>query len=125
VLVRAGKEVERSVVELLGSNSLVCVTDDLAWGAPGGGAFAGDNLVRAWDSTILSKYGITLTAHEATELTKMSVLHDAKAFEYFWFGRRGDTPELKGLMHTLIGRPGLPDESVVEGLLIRLLDPKL
>jgi hypothetical protein len=47
------------------------------------------------------------------------------AFEDFWFRAPGCTPELAGVMHAVTGRKGLPDESVVEGLLIKLLAPKL
>jgi hypothetical protein len=80
------------------------------------------DLVKACDSAILGVYGITLTA---TELKKMSELNEAKAFEYFWFRSPGSTPELAGVMHALTGRRGLPEESVVEGLLIRLLVPQM
>lgn len=81
------------------------------------------NLVKACDSSILGKYGIMLTTHEATELRKMSDLNEQKAFEYFWFDRKG--PELAGVAYALKGRPGLPDESIVEGLLVKLLAPKI
>ncbi len=55
----------------------------------------------------------------------MSDLNAVKAFEYFWFRSPGTTPELTGLMHALTGRKGLPDESVVEELLTKLLEPRL
>jgi hypothetical protein len=83
------------------------------------------DLVKACDSTILGEYGITLTADEATELKKMSELNKAKAFEYFWFKLPGFTPERAGVMHAVTGRKSLPNESVVEGLLIKLLAPTL
>jgi predicted RNA-binding Zn-ribbon protein involved in translation (DUF1610 family) len=83
------------------------------------------SLIRACDPAILSKYAVTLTPQEETELKKMSELNEAKAFEYFWYRWPGYTPELAGIMHSLTGRPGLPDESVVEGLLVRLLAPSL
>lgn len=83
------------------------------------------DLVKACDSAILGVYGITLTADEATELKKMSDLNEAKAFEYFWFRSPGYSPELAGVMHAVSGRKGLPDESVVEGLLIKLLAPAM
>ena len=102
----------------------------------------GHDLIRVCDAVILGAYGLTLTADEAKELKKMNDLNKAKAFEYFWFeppnsARRKPkkqkrphtappvTPELHGIMHALTGRKGLPDESVVEGLLIKLLAPKL
>jgi hypothetical protein len=85
----------------------------------------GHSLVKACDAAILGLYGITLTPAEEIELKKMSDLNEAKAFEYFWFRSPGFTPELAGVMHALTGRKGLPDESVVEELLIKLLAPKL
>jgi hypothetical protein len=83
------------------------------------------DLVKACDPAILGVYGIKLTADEATELKKMSDLNEAKAFEYFWFRSPGYTPELAGVMHAVTGRRGLPDESVVEGLIIKLLAPPM
>jgi hypothetical protein len=85
----------------------------------------GHDLVKACDSAILCVYGITLTADEATELKKMCKLNKAKAFEYFWFPSPGSTPELTGVMHAVTGRSDLPDENVVEGLLIKLLAPEM
>jgi hypothetical protein len=83
------------------------------------------DLVKACDSAILGKHGIMLTENEATELKKMSDPNEAKAFEYFWFRLPGYTPEVAGVMHALTGRKDLPDESVVEGLLIKLLAPTM
>jgi hypothetical protein len=85
----------------------------------------GHDLVKACDSSILGAYGITLTTDEATELKKMSDLHKAKASEYFWFRSTDFTPELAGVMHALTGRKGLPDESIVEELLLKLLAPTM
>jgi hypothetical protein len=81
------------------------------------------DLVKACEPSILNVYGITLTADEAMELKKMSELNKVKAFEYFWPLSRDHKPELAGVMHALTGRKDLPDESVVEGLLIKLLAP--
>jgi hypothetical protein len=87
----------------------------------------GHNLVKACDTTVLAAYGITVTADEARELQKLSTLNEAKAFEYFWFRLPGseDSPELTGVVHAVTGRKGLPDESIVEGLLTKLLAPKM
>jgi hypothetical protein len=102
----------------------------------------GHNLVKACDPSILSRYKIKLTAAERTELKKMNDLNESKAFEYFWFlppgtKRRPKKPtkeEIKedarnarrtGIIHAVTGRKGLPDESVVERLLIKLLAPKM
>lgn len=74
---------------------------------------------------ILGVYGIALTVDEAAELKKMSDLNEAKVFEYFWFRSPGYTPEIAGVMHAIIGWKGLPDENVVEGLLIKLLAPTM
>jgi hypothetical protein len=90
------------------------------------------DLVKACDPAILAKYEIVLTKDEETDLGKMNVLYTAKAFEYFWFSlqpRRKRTgchaPEAWGLSYALTGRKDLPDEGVVEGLLIKLLAPDL
>ena len=85
----------------------------------------GHDLVKACDSSILDVYRITLTTDELTELRKMSDLNEAKAFEYFWFRSPGVTPEQAGIMHAVTGRKGLPDENIVEGLLIKLLAPAM
>ena len=85
----------------------------------------GHDLVKACDAAILGVYGITVTADEAIELKKISDLNEAKAFEYFWFRSPGHSAELTGLLHAVTGRKGLPDESVVEGLLIKLLAPTM
>lgn len=83
------------------------------------------NLIKACDLAVLGVYGITLTVDEAAELRKMSDLNKEKAFEYFWFRSPGYTPEIAGVMHALTGRKGLPDENIVEGLLIKLLAPTM
>lgn len=70
-------------------------------------------------------YGITLTTDEVMELRKMSDLNEAKALQYFWFCSPGVRPELAGVMHALTGREGLPAESMMEGLLIKLLVPSM
>lgn len=102
----------------------------------------GHNLVKACDPSILSKYKIKLTAEERTELKKMNDLNESKAFEYFWFlppgtKRRPKKPtkeeikedarnaRLTGIMHAVTGRKDLPDEGVVDGLLIKLLVPQV
>ena len=85
----------------------------------------GHSLIKACDAAILGVYGITFTLAEQTELKKMSELNEAKAFEYFWFRFPGATPEKTGVMHAVTGRKGLPDESIIEELLIKLLAPKL
>ena len=82
--------------------------------------------IKACDLAILSVYGIALTADEATELKKMNELNKAKAFEYFWFRlSKFEAPELTGLMHIVNGRKDLPDEDVVEGLLVKPLAPQM
>lgn len=83
------------------------------------------DLIKACDLAILGVYGITLAVDEVAELKKMSDLNEAKAFEYFWFRSPGYTPEIAGVMHAITGWKGLPDENVVEGLLIKLLAPTM
>lgn len=85
----------------------------------------GHDLLKACDPTVLAAYGISISTEETRELTKMSLLNKAKAFEYFWFDWPGATPESAGLDHALRGRPGLPEEHIIEGLLLRLLSPNL
>jgi hypothetical protein len=85
----------------------------------------GHNIVRACDNSILAAYGIALTADEVTELRKISDLNESKMFEYFWFRSPGYTPELGGVVHAITGRKGLPHEETLEGLLVRLLSPKM
>jgi hypothetical protein len=85
----------------------------------------GHSLTKACDPAVLSLYGITVTAEETSELQKMSDLNEAKALGYFWFRSPHYTPELAGVMHAVTGRPGLPEETVLEGLAVKLLAPQL
>lgn len=85
----------------------------------------GHNLVKACDAKILGLYGITIDASEQAELQNLSDLNELKAFEYFWFPGPGVAPEVNGILHAVHGRPGLPDEKIVQGLLVRLLTPQL
>ena len=87
----------------------------------------GHDLAKACDITILGLYGITLSETERTELKKLGDLHTARAFAYFWFhphgqsNRQTSSAEAHGIMHALTGRKNLPNESIVEELLIKLL----
>jgi hypothetical protein len=92
------------------------------------------SLVEACAPAILGLHGIESTSTEKAELKKISDLNEVKAFEYPWFDGSKVTPELpgvkvspelSGVMKALKGWQGLPDESVLEGLLLKLLEPKL
>jgi len=85
----------------------------------------GHNIVRACDAAILNIYEISLTPDEERELGKLNALNKLKAFEYFWFPWQGSKPEIGGIMHALLGRKDLPDENIVQGLVAKLLAPKL
>jgi hypothetical protein len=76
-----------------------------------------------------------LPSHRMKPLTsnKLSDLYEAKAFEYFWFlpkvprgiSSNPDQSRVAGITHALTGRDEMPEESVVDGLLIRLLEPTM
>jgi len=91
------------------------------------------DLIKACDPVILGKYGITITANEATELQKLSDLYEAKAFEYFWFLPKGtkrnkanpDQARIAGITHAITGRDDMPNEDIAEALLIKLLEPTM
>jgi hypothetical protein len=84
------------------------------------------DLVTACDQNVLTSYGITLTAGEITELEKANAYYKPKGFEYFWF----KFPEVShkdrsGPQMAASGWPNLPNESILEGLLNKLLSPSL
>jgi hypothetical protein len=74
---------------------------------------------------VLEAYGITVTASEAMELGKANRYYKGKGFEYFLFKFPGVPMERSGPQQALSGWPDLPDEGVLEGLVTRLLAPKL
>jgi hypothetical protein len=77
------------------------------------------------DQQILSAYGITQTYTELFELKKANKYYKGKGFEYFLFRFPGVAIERTGPQQALSGWPDLPEESILEGLLDRLLTPKL
>lgn len=85
----------------------------------------GHDLVTVCDPLVLAKYGINISPDESIELKKMSDLNKAKAFEYFWSKstKNDPHPEMTGIFHAVKGREGLPNEMIVEGLLIKLVQP--
>ena len=83
------------------------------------------DLEAACDVSILALYGISLSVDEETELKKANGYYAPKGFEYFLFSLPGVPTERSGPQMALSGWPGLPDESILEALLDKLLSPKL
>jgi hypothetical protein len=83
------------------------------------------NLDAACDAGVLSAYGISLTATEEAELKKANEYYARKGFEYFLFNTPGVALDRSGPQIALSGWPGLPDESILEALLNKLLSPSL
>lgn len=85
----------------------------------------GHDLEAACEAGALEHFGITLIPAETVELQKANQYYKAKGFEYFLFKFPGVPMERSGPQQALSGWPGLPDESVLESLLIKLVTPKL
>jgi hypothetical protein len=83
------------------------------------------DLEAACESSVLAYFGITLTPPETLELQKANRYYEGKGFEYFLFKISGVSMERSGPQQALSGWPGLPDESVLESILNKLLTPKL
>jgi hypothetical protein len=83
------------------------------------------DLEAACDAGVLSQFGITVTPVENVELRKANQYYKGKGFEYFLFKFPGVPIERSGPQQALSGWPGLPDESVLESLLLKLVTPKL
>jgi len=83
------------------------------------------NLEVACEPRILAAYGITLTSAEQVELKRANKYYKGKGFEYFLFKLPGVSDERSGPQQALSGWPDLPDESVLEALLSKLLTPRL
>ena len=85
----------------------------------------GHDLEAACDPSLLMRYGINITAAERTEVAKANEYYEGKGFEYFWFKMPGVPIDRSGPQQALSGWPNLPDEMVLEGLVDKLLAPKL
>ena len=85
----------------------------------------GHDLEAGCDAGVLGHFGITLTRDEAVELQKANQYYKGKGFEYFLFKFPGVSMERSGPQQALSGWRGLPDESVLESLLLKLVTPKL
>ncbi len=79
----------------------------------------------ACEKRILDAYGITLTSAEQMELKRANKYYKGKGFEYFLFRFPGVSLERSGPQQAASGWRDLPDESVLEGLCIKLLTPNL
>jgi len=85
----------------------------------------GHDLEAACEVGVLAQFGITLTSTEAVNLKKANQYYEGKGFEYFLFKFPGVSMERSGPEQALSGWRGLPDESVLESLLLKLVTPKL
>ena len=83
------------------------------------------DLEAACEASVFAHFGITLIAAEMLELRKANKYYKGKGFEYFLFKFSGVKMERSGPQQALFGWPGLPDESVLESILNKLLTPKL
>jgi len=85
----------------------------------------GHDLEAACEGSVLAQFRITLTSTEAEELKKANQYYEGKGFEYFLFKFPGVSMERSGPQQALSGWRGLPDETVLESLLLKLVSPKL
>ena len=74
---------------------------------------------------ILATYGISLNLTEEGELKKANEYYKRKGFEYFLYKHPDIPVDRSGPQQALSGWPALPDESILESLLTRLLEPRL
>ena len=85
----------------------------------------GHDLEAACESGLLLAYGVSLSTSEETELRKANDYYERKGFEYFLFNLPGVPLDRSGPQLAGSGWPNLPDESVLEALLNKLLSPSL
>jgi len=85
----------------------------------------GHDLEAVCDAGVLAGFGLALMPPENVELQKANQYYKGKGFEYFLFKFPGIPMERSGPQQALSGWPGLPDESVLESILDKLLTPKL
>lgn len=83
------------------------------------------DLEAACEASVLAHFGITLITAETVELQKANKYYKGKGFEYFLFKFSGVSMERSGPQQALSGWPGLPDESVLESILNKLLTATL
>ncbi len=83
------------------------------------------DLESACDQSVLIAYGITLTDVERVELKKANQYYEGKGFEYFLFDFPGVSIDRSGPQQALSGWPNLPDENVLEGIVGKLLTPRV
>ena len=82
----------------------------------------GHSLERACDAALLASFGIRLTDHERAHLAKANQYYKGKGFEYFLFEFPGVPFDRSGPQQALMGWPDLPDESVLESIVSRMID---
>lgn len=88
----------------------------------------GHDLEKACDAQLLAGYQIQVTPEEQSELSKANAFYKHKGFEYFLFRAPflGGVPEERsGPQLAATAYPNLPEESSLESLLQKLLEPKL
>ena len=87
----------------------------------------GHDLEKACDAQMLAGYQIQITPDEQSELSKANAYYKHKGFEYFLFRTPslGVPEERSGPQLAATGYPNLPEESSLESLLQKLLEPKL
>jgi hypothetical protein len=83
------------------------------------------DLEAACEQSILSAYGLTLTAAEDQQMKNANRYYAGKGFEYFFFDFPGVSVDRSGPQQALSGWPDLPDESILESILHKLLQPRL
>lgn len=74
---------------------------------------------------VLTRFSVSLTEEETVEFEKANKYCKGKGFEHFLFKLPGVAMERSGPQQALSGWPELPDESVLEVLLIKLVAPEL
>jgi hypothetical protein len=80
------------------------------------------DLEAACGASTLAKFGVVLTTQEVEELSKANAYYKGKGFEYFLFKHGATQFDRSGPQMALAGWPDLPDETVLEALLKRLLN---
>lgn len=83
------------------------------------------DLEAACQPQILATYGISLDPAEEVELKKANEYYKRKGFEYFLYKLPGVAEDRSGPQQALSGWPALPDESILESVLAKLLEPRL
>ena len=72
-------------------------------------------------ASTLVRFGVVLTTQELEEISKANAYYKGKGFEYFLFKQSAVQFNRSSPQLALAGWPHLPDETVLEGLLERLL----